>query len=139
MNTIHNFMHRLHSSDAASLFIRVAVGVAFLHAGWLKVTNIDQVLVGFGAMGIPTFLAYAVSYIELIGGAFILLGLFVRYFSIALAVIMFVAFAKAHVMNGFGLASNGYEYVFVLFFASLALVTLGSGKYSLARLLKKQN
>lgn len=130
-------MHRLHNPDVGILFIRIALALAFIHAGWLKIMGIDFVVTMFGGMGIPAALAYFVSYAEFIGGILMLLGLFVRYAGVILAVIMFVAAIKAHLPNGFGLQNGGYEYVSVLFFAALSVVTLGAGKYSVAALFKK--
>lgn len=137
MNKIHALTHRFHNPDAAILFVRIALAAAFIHAGWLKVTNIDFVVTMFGQMGIPAFLAYVVSYGEFLGGIAVLVGIFSRYAGVLLAIIMLVATFKAHWANGFGMQNGGYEYTFVLFFLSLAMITFGSGKYSLAKLLKK--
>ncbi|MEK7544659.1 MAG: DoxX family protein [Patescibacteria group bacterium] len=138
MNGLHAMMHRLHNTDLGILFLRIALGVVFLHAGYLKVSDMTPVLAGFGSLGIPVWLSYVVAYAELVAGVALLLGIFVRYFGIVLAVIMFVAAVKVHFANGFGLQGSGYEYTFVLFFGSLAMVTFGSGKYSLAALLRKK-
>lgn len=137
MNKIHTLIHKLHSTDAASLFIRIAVGVVFIYAGWFKIQNMEMVVGGFATVGIPAALAYFVAYAEFISGIAVLIGIFVRYFSILIAIIMVVAFFKVHLANGFSMANGGYEYVFVLFFSALALLTLGAGKYSLAGFLKR--
>lgn len=137
MRKIHAMVSGLHNPDLGILFIRIALGLVFMHAGWLKVANAEFVVTSFAAIGIPAYLAYFVMYAELIGGALIILGFFARYIGIILAVIMIVAIVKAHLVNGFGLQNNGYEYVLVLLLNSLAIVTLGDGKYSLERLVKK--
>ncbi len=137
MKKIHACLHSLHNQDLSILFIRIAIGVVFINAGWMKVNNIDMVVSGFSSMGIPAALAYFVSYAELIGGILVLLGLFTRYMGVILAVIMAVAITKVHFANGFSLANGGYEYTLVLFLACLSVITSGAGKYSIAKLLKK--
>lgn len=139
---MHKLMHRLHNPDLGVLFLRVAVGVVFIHAGYLKLADMTPVITGFGAIGFPAWLAYFVAYCELFGGLAVFLGIFVRYAGVVLAIIMLVAFWKVLGPNGFGLSNNpqlggGYEYVFVLFFSVLALITQGAGKYSLAHFLKR--
>lgn len=135
---IHELIHRLHNPDASALLLRLGLGAVFINSGWMKVTNMSMVVGGFDSMGIPAFLAYFVSYAELIGGLLLIIGIFVRYAGIVLAVIMLVA-CKILFAKGFSLANGGYEYTFMLTLASAAIVTLGAGKYSLADLLKKKN
>jgi putative oxidoreductase len=135
MKKIHNALHFLHSTDSAALLIRLALAAVFINAGWMKITNMEMVVQGFGDMGFHSFFAYFVSYLELIGGIAFLVGLFVRYFGVLLAITMLVA-GYIHFGNGFSLAQGGYEYVLVLFFNSLAMTTMGAGKYSLARAFK---
>jgi len=81
--------------------------------------------------------AYLVAYTELISGILMILGLWVRHAGIVLSIIMLVAMFKVHWPNGFSLAKGGYEYVFVLLLCALAVVTLGAGKHTLHRWLKK--
>lgn len=136
MNNIHTMLHRLHNPDLGILFIRIALGVVFINAGWFKINDMDMIVGYFGTMGIPSMLAYLVAYTEFIGGILMLLGIFVRCAGIGLSLVMLVAIWKVHLVNGFSLANNGYEYVLVLLLGSLAMVTLGSGAYSLARFLR---
>jgi putative oxidoreductase len=135
--SLHNsVMHRVHNPDLGLLFVRVAVGLVFIHAGWGKVTDIAAVAGFFGGLGIPAWLAYVVAYVEFLGGIAVVLGIFVRHAGILLAIIMLVAIWKVHWVNGLYAAEGGYESQLVLFLASLTLMTSGGGKYSLARLLK---
>src|SRR3990167_6939903 len=102
MKSIHTMIHRLHNSDLWILFVRIALGVVFINAGWLKLGAMDMVIAGFGAVGIPAVLAYVVAYAELLSGLVLILGIFVRYAGIVLATIMLVAIVKVHFVNGFG-------------------------------------
>jgi putative oxidoreductase len=138
MNKIHELIHRLNNPNMGILFIRLALAAVFINAGWFKVSNLEMVVGGFGEAGIPAFLAYVVSYGEFIGGIALLLGIFARYFGILLSIIMAVAIAKVHFVNGFNLQNGGYEYVLVLLLGAMAMVTFGSGKYSVAGWLKNR-
>jgi len=137
MNSIHQLMHRLHNPDLGLLFIRLALGAVFINAGWAKVTNLEGVVGFFATLGLPTFFAYLVAYVEFLGGIAFVLGVLVRYFGLLTAIIMTVALVKVHWVNGFNPADGGYGYVLVFLLASLAMVTMGAGSYSLARLFRK--
>ncbi len=139
MNKIHALIHRLHSHNVGVLLVRLAVGIVFIHAGWLKLQAIDMVVAGFAAGGIPAWLAYFVSYAEFICGILLIVGIFVRYAGIILSIIMIVAALKVHLVNGYGMQNNGVEYVLLLLMCSLALVTFGAGRFSLAACLRKYN
>ncbi len=135
MKILHKVMERLHNIDKGALLLRIALGVVFINAGWIKLVNIDMVLGFFNHIGFPAWMAYFVAYAEFIGGIALILGLFTRYFAIVLAIIMAVAI-KTLWGQGFSLATGGYEYTFTLCFVCLAIMTIGAGKYSLDRLFK---
>lgn len=115
--------------------IRIAIGVVFIAHGYQKVFGwgIGGVANTFQGMGIPLPLISAIlaSFTELLGGIALVLGFGTRLASIPMAFTMLVAFATAHAKNGFFMQSNGFEYVFTLFFALVALFFLGSGPVSL--------
>ena len=133
---MHKICHSrcLQNSNLGLLLLRLAIGIVFVHAGWLKVTDMDMVVTGFASIGIPSALAYIVAYVELIGGIAIILGICVRVSGILLAIIMLVAILKVTWANGYGMQNMGYEYTLLLMLASLAIATLGAGAYSLGRL-----
>lgn len=130
MKALCNLADRLNNSDLAALFIRISLGVVFIIAGWMKVSNMAGTIGFFATIGIPAWLTYIVAYAELIGGIMAILGILVRYAGIVLAIIMLVA-CKILFAKGFSAMNGGYEYPFTLMLASLAMTTLGAGKYSL--------
>lgn len=142
MRQIHTLLERFHNVDLGILFIRLALAAAFIFHGWQKIQAID-VTAGFFAQGGidwvfgALFWTYVVAYAEFLGGIALLLGVFVRYAGIVLAVAMAVAVFYVHWQGGFSLANNGYEYALTLLLASLALVTTGGGAYSLAKIFRK--
>lgn len=137
MQNIHTLIHRLHNPDAGIFLLRLALAAVFVTHGWEKVSNIDQFIGFFSQIGIGAFLTYVWAYTEFLGGIALFLGIFVRYAGMLLAFGMAVAIFAVHWPNGYSLANGGYEYVLTLFLGTLAIVTLGSGKYSLARMWQK--
>lgn len=112
--------------DISALVVRLIIGGIFIAAGWMKVSDMAGTLGFFAQLGIPAFLTYAVAYLELIGGVFVVLGLWTCISSSVLAVIMAVAVVIT--FKG-GLQSFGYPLVTLAGLVSL----IGScgGKYSI--------
>ncbi len=133
---IHSVVHRLHNPDIAILLLRVALGLVFVFHGYQKIGSMEQTIGFFASLGIPAFLTYATAWVEFVGGLLFIGGLFVRYAGVALTVVMTVALFLVHFEKGFSLTNGGYEYALTLLLGSLALVFSGSGKYSLAAVLK---
>jgi len=88
----------------------------------------------FASVGFPGVLAYPVFAAELLGGLAILLGLYARQVSLALAPIMAVA-ASVHFGNGWVHTSQGggWEYPVFLTVASVALWLAGDGVFAWRR------
>ena len=104
-----------------------------MSTGWGKVHNLPKVAAFFAELHIPApaFQAAVVSYVELIGGALLLLGLFTRLAALPLLVSMAVAIltAKAAEVHGlpdlFGLVE--WTYLVLLLWLALA----GPGRVAL--------
>ena len=117
----------------APLLGRDTLGVLFMSTGWGKVHNLDKVTGFFTELGIPApaFQATLVSYVELIGGALLLVGLLADFAAVPLIISMFVAIitAKRHEVHGlpdlFGLVE--WTYLVLLVWVALA----GAGRMSL--------
>src|SRR3989344_1804982 len=134
---MHDFMHRFHNPDLGILLLRVALGVVFVYHGCGKVGNMEQTIGFFGSLGFAPWLAYFTAWAETIGGMALIVGIFSRYAGAVLAAVMGVAVVHVHWQNGFSVGQGGYEFALVLLLGSLAVITFGSGRYSLAGWLRK--
>jgi len=118
---------------AAPLLARITLGVLFVSTGWGKVHNLQRVASFFGELGIPLphLNAVVVSFVELIGGGLLLLGLASRLSALPLVASMVVAILTAQRENVHGLADLfglvEWTYLALLLWVALA----GPGKASL--------
>lgn len=129
-------MHRLHNPSLALFLLRIGLGVVFVYHGYQNFSTMDQTVGYFATIGISTFWTYVAVYTELIGGALLILGLWVRYAGMFLTVLMGVAINAVHLKHGFSLSNGGYEYALLLLLGSASLVFSGSGRYSLAHYIR---
>ncbi len=127
-----------HKPSGGILLIRLVIGLLMLAAGWWKVTHIDMALGFFQEMGFSAFEGYLVSWVELVGGILLILGIFTKPVSVAFAIEMAVIV--------WGTAASpsiiywGHDYNFVLLVIFLGLYLMGPGRYSLSYLwLKKMH
>lgn len=125
------------------LALRLGIGVMFAAHGLQKafgfwggpgINGFSKMLQGLGFTP-PVFWAYLAAYLELLGGIFLVLGVFTRSSAALLLILIVTAAAKVHLGNGFFLSNGGFEYTFVIACACLALVLLGPGKYSIFELM----
>jgi putative oxidoreductase len=126
-----------------ALSLRIALGIVFAHSGWGKWRR------GIGGTGrwleslgipFPQLNARMVASLELVGGLLLLAGLFTHWVAIPLAANMLVATWAEKYKIGAPFqgseSAQGYELTIVLGFASVALVLLGAGTFSLDELLR---
>jgi putative oxidoreductase len=117
--------------------LRVVVGTIFTAHGAQKLLVLGPATLAgfFTQIGIPLpeLNAYLVIAVELIGGIAMIAGLGTRVVGALFAATMAVAFATVHGAAGFFLP-NGYEFVLVLFAASIAIVLQGAGAFALDNL-----
>lgn len=125
----------------ATLPLRFGLGVVFIAHGLQKAFGL------FGGSGIDGFtkmlsgmglspaepLAYLVAYIELLGGIFLILGLFTKVAASLIFIVIAVALLKVHMPNGFFAMKGGYEYNLVIMAACLSLVISGPGMFGITK------
>ena len=137
----------------AALCIRLITGFGFAAHGWAKISRGTQ---GFEKLLLQTGIPFAhaasviVPYLELAGGIFVLLGIFVSIVSIPLIIIMLAAMFTIQIHYGFsavntiGLTPQGPEFgppgyeINLLYIACLiSLILTGSGQFSIDNLIKE--
>jgi putative oxidoreductase len=103
---------------------------AFGLFGGPGVKGFSEMLSGLG-FSYPLVWAYIAAYTEVIGGIFLILGLFTRGSAALLFILMAVAIIKVHLAKGFFLSQGGFEYAFIIASVCIALILLGPGKFSI--------
>ncbi|WEK54152.1 MAG: DoxX family protein [Candidatus Cohnella colombiensis] len=124
-----------------STIARVVLGILFLAHGISKFqTGLINIEAWFSSIGVPGALAYAVAYIELVGGILLIVGLFTRYVS-ALFVIMLIG-AIFSAKLSVGLLGNdqmaGYELDLSFIIIALYLIVAEHSPLSLDRAIWKK-
>ena len=129
-----NLTNRAVSPSWALTVLRVVTGIIFLMHGWQKLSifGIDGFAGMLTGMGVPApgFAAAIVTFVELLGGLLLVLGLGTRVVALLLAFDMLVALVLVHLPAGFFLP-DGIEFVLLLLASSVALVLGGSGALAL--------
>ncbi|MBE4716588.1 DoxX family protein [Pseudarthrobacter sp. AB1] len=122
-------------STIARTVLRLALGVIFFAHGWQKIFEytIPGTQAAFTQMGVPAaqLIAPAIGFLELVGGAAIILGVLARPVAALLALDMLGALFLVHAPAGIFADKGGYELVLVLAAAAAALALAGAGRFSI--------
>jgi len=123
------------NTDLAALFIRLIFGSLFVSYGYQKISSYDQILPVFGdIIGIGSKLSFnLVIFAELFCGFFVLIGFLTRLTVIPIFITMLVAYFIAHAKDPF----QAKQIALVYLLLSIVIFVLGSGKYSIDRLIFK--
>lgn len=122
------------------LILRLYWGWQFFQAGLGKLSHIQKPIQFFTDLGIPlpTFNAYLVGSIEMIGGLLLLVGFFARLVSIPLIVVLLTALFTAHAEATFNLFRDPDTFFeqapFLFLYASWVVLLFGPGQFSLDHL-----
>ncbi|MGA9894268.1 MAG: DoxX family protein [Xanthobacteraceae bacterium] len=128
--------------DVAYTLVRVIIGyILFMH-GWAKVTGpgLSGITSYMSKQGLEPAIVFASSamFLETVGAACIIVGLFTRFFAAALAIELGIAFVTVHWAKGFSAAQGGFEYVLLLGVVMFAIALRGGGPYSIDRVIGKE-
>lgn len=128
------------SPGLAALLLRVVVGTVMLAHGLQKVVGGVGEFAGFVAslgLPLPTLTAYAVVFVEVVGGGLLLVGLLTRLWGLLIALLMVGTTLTAKLDDGLVASGEGVgaELDLLLLAGALAITMLGPGRASLDRLL----
>lgn len=123
------------NTDLAALLLRLIFGGLFVHYGYDKLIAYDQILPIFGdIIGIGSRLSFnLVIFAEFFCGFFVLIGFLTRLTVIPIFITMAVAFFIAHAKDPFQVKQLALVYLLL----SVVIFVLGSGRFSLDRLIFK--
>ena len=112
-----------------SMFVlRIVLGIIFLTHGLQKISGFEGIVKFFGSLGLPVIMAYIVTTIETVGGAFLILGLFPRLAATGIGFVLLGAIMTVKLNKGL---VGGYEFELSLLSAAIALALSGSQFLSL--------
>ena len=129
---IHNLLKNFEALSFVPLtLIRVYLFFVFWYAGTGKIDNFDKFSGYLGTLGlpIPDILSWMIILIEAGGAALLLVGLFVRWMSVPLLIVMFFAGYLVHYQNGWAHEANGIEFAATYSLMILTLLCFGGGKF----------
>lgn len=124
-----------HSHSLGILALRLAVGFSFILHGLMKLQGFAGTLQFFAKLGLPAFVAYLVTVVELGGGIFIILGLFTEWVTLPIIIDMVCAIFLTGFHKGI---EGGHELEILLLLGALTLAFLGSGTFSIDNYYSKQ-
>ncbi|MFQ5443255.1 MAG: DoxX family protein [Nitrospinales bacterium] len=125
--------------SAAKLILRLPVGISFVYHGAQKLfgafggSGIQGFAEFLGSLGIPypVLSAWMSGGSEFFCGLALIFGVFARWATLPLMVTMGVAIAYVTGKNGFNISNGGYEYNVVILGVLVAILAMGSGKWSI--------
>jgi putative oxidoreductase len=124
--------------DAVLLVARVLLGVVLIAHGVQKffTYGIGGAAGSFAQMGVPlpTASAAFAAFVELVGGAALLVGAATPIAALLVVVDMLGAFLFAHVGNGVFVDNGGFELVAAIAAGALVIGAVGAGRYSVDHL-----
>jgi putative oxidoreductase len=125
---IHSLRKQLFELSFGLFLIRVGAGLVFFMHGVNKLMAMSATTNMFVHMGLPGWVAPAIAFLETVGGAALVLGIFTRVFALLLGIEMLVAI---FLTGGIGKGWPQHELEAFLMAVSFGLVYTGSGKLSL--------
>ena len=130
--SFHRFLKNLKNLDFIGfLSLRLYLFYTFWSAGTDKLNTFDQFAEWLGSLGLifPDIFSWVVIVTEIVGACLLLIGLFVRWATIPLLIVMVNSILLVHWQNGWALESNGIEMAVTYSIMLVILLLSGGGKY----------
>lgn len=118
--------------DLGLLWLRVMLGLGIMSHGWSKITSADGVVAwaeGAGqSLGLPLPVVFGLLAVagEVLGGFFVLLGLWTRYAAAAVCAVMLTAFFVVFQGDPFSKKELAAAYAVV----AIAVIIIGPGRFA---------
>lgn len=117
--------------------LRIGLGLIFITWGLYNVcplfsgTGLEVLSKNIASIGLTpgNLWAYVLSYIYIISGILLLLGLFIQVVASVLALLIIFLTFKINFPNGFFVGNNGIEYNLLIICALLSLAFSGAGRF----------
>ena len=125
------------NTDFASLLLRLIFGGLFIYHGYTKLIAFDDILkIWQSVIGLsPKLELCLVIFAEFFCGILVTLGLFTRLAVIPIFITMIVVFFVAQKKDAFPVKELSFTFLLL----SIVIYVLGSGKFSLDRLIFKRS
>ena len=121
----------------AALVLRVSMGILFIAHGLVKwlVFTLPGAAGFFQSVGLPGWLAYVTTFVELAGGIALITGCYARYVALALIPILLGVIFSVHGDNGWLFSNKGGGWEYPAFWAVALFVQflLGDGALATVR------
>ena len=132
IRSLHKFLESLQNLDFIGLFlIRLYLFNVMWFAGTDHMENMDKLSGWLGTQGfpLPEITTWMVVITEIGGAALLLMGLFVRWATVPMIIMVFFTGYLIHIDNGWSYESNGIEFDAIYALMLLVLLLSGGGKY----------
>ena len=129
---VNNFLKRLSILDFISFFlIRLYLSYIFWSAGTYHLEDLSKFSKYLSEMKIlyPDIISYLIIGVECGGAAFLFIGLFVRWITVPMIVLMIFAIGMIHLENGWSYENNGVEFAVTYILMLLILFFCGGGRF----------
>ena len=129
--------------DLILLAGRVSLGWIFMQSGFRKIFDMAAVAQSYPARGLPEFMAYIATPLELVVGAFLIIGFATRYSALVMLIFTIVASFSSHAFWTYPEAQRAMQHTHFWKNMSikggfLLLFVTGAGRYSVDNLLRKR-